>query len=336
MQEKEETPILGIIKQIYKIADFEPTLAKKYTEQIIPLEKELHLDYMVKCFQCLRTLYIYIYIYIARWVERLDSGKPWLLFWVTAVVNLISSTENILKLSEQREVIKFINCCQSPEGGFGGSEGYLPQIASTYAAVCCLVNLGSKEALEVINVKGMKNFLIKMKYNGEERAGNKITDIKTNVRGSFEIHENGENDLRAIYCALIVGDILGLNEEPEIREGIAEYIEECQTYEGGLACIPFGEAHGGYTYCGLCSLHLLGEKEVFNLDLPRLLEWWVNRQIEGQGGFNGRINKLVDSCYNFWQGALSEVLDIILKGAANYQGQWYYIYIILYIYIYIW
>lgn len=38
---------------------------------------------------------------------------------------------------------------------------------------------------------------------------------------------------------------------------------------------------------------LLGETDKLNMD--RLIEWTVNRQLEIEGGFNGRINKLVDS-----------------------------------------
>jgi protein farnesyltransferase subunit beta len=46
------------------------------------------------------------------------------------------------------------------------------------------------------------------------------------------------------------------------------------------------------------------------------------RQIEIEGGFNGRINKLVDSCYNFWQGAAFEIMDIAFGGLCNVDGQW--------------
>mmetsp|Transcript_34089 Transcript_34089/g.33638 ORF Transcript_34089/g.33638 Transcript_34089/m.33638 type:complete len:81 (+) Transcript_34089:660-902(+) len=65
---------------------------------------------------------------------------------------------------------------------------------------------------------------------------------------------------------------------------------------------------------------LLGEVDKLNLD--RLIEWAANRQLEMEGGFNGRINKLVDSCYNFWMGAIFEMVDMATKGKANIDGQW--------------
>ena len=84
--------------------------------------------------------------------------------------------------------------------------------------------------------------------------------------------------------------------------------------------MPFGEAHGGYTFCGLAALLILGEAD--KLDLDKCTEWLCLRQIREEGGFNGRINKLVDSCYNFWQGASFEMLDMATKGKTNVDGDW--------------
>jgi hypothetical protein len=42
--------------------------------------------------------------------------------------------------------------------------------------------------------------------------------------------------------------------------------------------------------------------------LPGFLKWAVNKQMTHEGGFQGRANKLVDSCYSFWQGAIFPLL----------------------------
>lgn len=86
--------------------------------------------------------------------------------------------------------------------------------------------------------------------------------------------------------------------------------------------MPFGEAHGGFTFCGFASLVILDETHKLNLD--RLMDWLANRQLIEEGGFNGRINKLVDSCYNFWQGACFELFDIAMQGKGNVAGEWLY------------
>jgi len=43
----------------------------------------------------------------------------------------------------------------------------------------------------------------------------------------------------------------------------------CQTYEGGFAGGPGMEAHGGYSFCGIAALVMLGKPHL--CDLPALL-----------------------------------------------------------------
>lgn len=38
------------------------------------------------------------------------------------------------------------------------------------------------------------------------------------------------------------------------------------------------------------------------------------KQLPLEGGFQGRTNKLVDSCYSFWQGAIFPLIDLIESG----------------------
>jgi len=79
--------------------------------------------------------------------------------------------------------------------------------------------------------------------------------------------------------------------------GAEKFIVSCQTYEGGLGGYPGNEAQGGYTFCVLAALQLLKKTDLINFD--SLLSWAVNRQMPFEGGFQGRTNKLVDSCYSF-------------------------------------
>ena len=84
--------------------------------------------------------------------------------------------------------------------------------------------------------------------------------------GSVAIHVNGEMDMRGVYCFMVVADILNLVEGNEdLTRGMGDFIFKCQTYEGGIACAPFGEAHGGYTFCGFAALLLLDETHKIDL-----------------------------------------------------------------------
>ena len=103
---------------------------------------------------------------------------------------------------------------------------------------------------------------------------------------------------------------------------ILRYILACQTYEGGFGGEPGNEAHGGYTFCGLAGLLILkmlyskcnnvGKlRDIECIDLDRIQRWTIARQMPFEGGFQGRTNKLVDSCYSFWVGALFPLLHLV-------------------------
>ena len=213
--------------------------------------------------------------------------------------------------------VEYLRRCQnSKEGGFSGAPYLQSHIASTYAAILAIVNIGTEEAFDMVDVEGMRKFLLSVKNNntlsnknhnlwelkdanGQVIHHSAASKVLATLPGSVEIHKNGEMDMRGVYCSLVCADILGILETtPDLSKGMSDFIASCQTYEGGISCVPYGEAHGGYTFCGLAATLILGESH--KLDLNRLIEWLCNRQLTEEGGFNGRINKLVDSCYNFW------------------------------------
>lgn len=86
--------------------------------------------------------------------------------------------------------------------------------------------------------------------------------------GSFCMHENGEMDIRGAYCALAAAKLTNVY-TPDMFKGTAEWIAKCQTWEGGFGGCPGMEAHGGYAYCALAALVMLGKTEFCHL--PELL-----------------------------------------------------------------
>ena len=175
----------------------------------------------------------------------------------------------------------------------------------------------------------MKNFLLKMKNNNfdinkkpsfVDKNGiylisrdieNQFYSYHTAFPGTFQNHINGESDLRSTYCAIITASVLNLInydnlDEDDLTKGVVNNIKNCQTFEGGLGPEPFCEAHGGYSYCGIATLVLLNKLK--EIDMNSFLRWLVNRQMTKEGGFNGRTNKLVDSCYSFWQGSIFNMI----------------------------
>ena len=244
--------------------------------------------------------------------------------------------------------IDYLRQCHNPgEGGFRGAPYIMSHVASTYAAMMAIVNLGTKEGYDLIDLDAMKLYLTSVKNNYKVSEGsksffgymsnsefNKIDNCDPSkyvgtIPGGVSIHLNGEMDIRGVYCSLVTADILGLleNKKP-LSDGIGDFLLGCQTYEGGFCCSPYGEAHGGYTFCALASFYLLstiGDETYKSINFDKLAEWLSNRQLSELGGFNGRINKLIDSCYSFWVGACFELIDILMQkkdgSTANIDGE---------------
>lgn len=145
-------------------------------------------------------------------------------------------------------------------------------------------------------------------------------------RTAFRMQHDGEVDVRATYCVLAPCYLLGLLDDddasddgggdggggkdwrnPLLSPSVSRHVASCQTYEGGFGAEPHNEAHGGYAFCALSSLRILGRVDSINVDA--LSSWLSRRQMGYEGGFSGRTNKLVDGCYSFWQGGATAVLD---------------------------
>lgn len=67
------------------------------------------------------------------------------------------------------------------------------------------------------------------------------------------------------------------------------------------------ESHGGTTFCGLAALKLSDQMHLLSAKkLEKIKRWLLFRQ---EGGFQGRPNKPIDTCYSFWIGAALKIVD---------------------------
>ena len=223
----------------------------------------------------------------AGWAA-LDASRVWLVYWVVHSLDLLQGdARSAAVVARVPAVVDFLaRSCQAASGGFGGGPGQAPHTASAYAAVLALVAVGEPAALAAIDRAALHALFLSLRA----------------PRGGFRVQADGEADVRGAYTVLAVCDLLGML-TPAIREGAADFLLACQTYEGGFGAEPGNEAHGGYTFCALAGLAILGEAELARIDARALARWLARRQMPVEGGFSGRANKLVDGCYSFWQGA---------------------------------
>ena len=269
--------------------------------------------------------------------SSLDSGFPWFTYWISNII-LMCKDNYDLSHDMKMQFVQVLKELQHEDGGFRGSPRGYAHLIATYAAMMTIANLGIPEAYDIVDIPKMKNFLLKMKNNNfdvdkkpsytdkngvylitRENEGDFIS-YHTAFPGTFQNHINGESDLRSTYCAMITASILNLIDWENISndpltKGVVENIKNCQTFEGGLGPEPYCEAHGGYSYCGIATLVLLNK--LHEIDVNSFLRWLVSRQMAKEGGFNGRTNKLVDSCYSFWQGSIFNMLYMGDKNLSN-------------------
>lgn len=201
-------------------------------------------------------------------------------------------------------------------GFASGPLAQLPHLVASYAALSALCILGESRYVAQLPRLAMKRWLLELR----------------NEDGSFKVHRGGESDIRASYCAAVLASLLRLDEvdtfpidgdldaeaaaevmrirqTPLMTPLTARYVASCQTHEGGFACGDHAaEAHGAYTQCGLAALLLM--KQPHLCDLSSLRRWLAARQLKFEGGFNGRTNKLVDSCYSHWVGTAHVLLRV--------------------------
>ncbi len=162
-------------------------------------------------------------------------------------------------------------------------------LAMTYSALALLTILG--DDLSRVDRKGTLAFVASMQDES----------------GSFRASADSESDMRFLFCAAAVCELLDDRERVgmDVRRATA-CVLAARSYDGGFGLAAGQESHGGSTYTALAALSLMGT--LHQLPRPeRTVRWCVERQ---RGGFQGRPNKDEDSCYSFWIGASLELLGV--------------------------
>ncbi|XP_049849925.1 uncharacterized protein LOC126320470 [Schistocerca gregaria] len=269
---------------IYRLLKFHEIAVAVYGDsQICHLNREAHARYLLSALED------------TRMPQSFYCNRMWVLYWVLHSLELLDVQP---PLELRGKIISWLAECQSTSGGFGGGPGQLSHLAPSYAAILAIVILGP-DAYSIVNRPALYRWLMSLKQ----------------ADGCFLMHDRGESDVRAPYCALTLANLTNTMTE-ELISGIDEFVVSCQSYEGGIGACPGGEAHGGYTFCGLASLVILEKAHL--LDLDGLLHWAAMKQMSIEGGFQGRTNKLVDGCYSWWLAALFAMLDRVYINKDRY------------------
>lgn len=251
-----------------------------------------HGDYFKKHLQSLPIPY-----------KTMDTNRLTLLYFSVSGLDLLEMIDEI----DKDHVIRYVYSLQSENADHGGFYGYpkqhfgseekdrcnnQPHIANTYTALVMLMILG--DDIGFVDRKAIAQSLKKWQLpDGSFCCVHGISSL------------DSENDMRFVYCAATICYILDLWDAIDV-DLMFKFIAASQSYDSAFGMGPQTEAHGGCTYCALASLVMMGRLP----DLPgkeQLIDWCVKRQLHG---FQGRVEKPMDSCYAFWVGASLKLLGV--------------------------
>ncbi|GAW81995.1 geranylgeranyltransferase [Plasmodium gonderi] len=225
------------------------------------------------------------------------------------------------KINKKKEFINFILQCQNPDGGFGNNANYDSHVVSTHHAILSLLLLN--HSFDEFNpyVQHDNDVTDKVVTNSDCINGcnasisspsvNQHTNSKKTIRdatcdyiltlfnedGSCRGDIWGEVDTRFVYSAVSCLTILNkLNMVS--TEKIGSYIlTNYAICENGFSWTSGNEPHAASVFCCVATLFLI--QKLYLINEKKIGDWLSLRQTNN-GGFNGRAEKLTDTCYSWW------------------------------------
>jgi geranylgeranyl transferase type-2 subunit beta len=211
------------------------------------------------------------------------------IYWGLTALDLLKEMNQM----DKNAIVQFVLDCQHENGGFGGNKLHDPHLLYTLSAIQILALLDS---LDKIDREKVARYMAKMQQPD----------------GSFVGDEFGEVDTRFSYIVLNGLTLLGYHTNDEKSKWInvdlaVDFILKCQNFDGGFGAVPGAESHAGQIFCCVAALAITNQLHRIDQDT---LSWWLcERQVEKNGGLNGRPEKLADVCYSWWVLSCLSIMD---------------------------
>ncbi|CAG9827660.1 unnamed protein product [Diabrotica balteata] len=238
--------------------------------------------------------------------SSMDTNRSVLMYFAVSGLDILGEIENIPK-ERRQSIIEWIYSLQVVNedelvSGFQGSTTLntvnnkethgiykWSHIANTYVCLTTLLILG--DDLKKVNRQAILNSLKTLQ----------LPD------GSFKGAKDGvESDMRFSYCAACICYILDDWSCIDI-DAMVDFILSSISYDGGIGQGPELESHSGSTFCAVAALALSNNLDKLSKAQFHALRRWLLFRFDG--GFSGRPNKPIDTCYSFWTGGALKILN---------------------------
>lgn len=105
-----------------------------------------------------------------------DASRPWYLYWCLNALRLLGEDVSSYRAS----LVETARSMQNDTGGFGGGNGQVSHLATTYAVVLALALVGGEEVYEIVDRRALWKWLCSLKHPA----------------GGFQMAVGGEVDIR--------------------------------------------------------------------------------------------------------------------------------------------
>ena len=126
-----------------------------------------------------------------------------------------------------------------------------------------------------------------------------IANLQDPQTGTFAGDEWGETDTRFLYGAFLALSLLHLLDLIDVKKAV-DHVQACSNFDGGYGIEPGAESHSGQIFTCVGALSIANRLDL--VDRDKVGAWLSERQV-GDGGLNGRPEKLEDVCYSWWVGS---------------------------------
>ncbi|ROV87474.1 hypothetical protein VSDG_09796 [Cytospora chrysosperma] len=116
-----------------------------------------------------------------------DASRPWFLYWCLNALRLLGEDVS----SYRESLIETARSMQNDTGGFGGGNGQLSHLATTYAVVLALALVGGHDVYEVVDRRALWKWLCTLKHpsGGFQMAVGGEVDISHWIGGCWPLVE---------------------------------------------------------------------------------------------------------------------------------------------------
>lgn len=231
-------------------------------------------------------------------------------------------------IEKKEEFINFILKCQNVDGGFGNNINYDSHIVSTHHAILSLLllnysfdkineymdkannhhdinNTNDNNKVDLNNTNNNNKLDFNNTNDNNYNAYSKSIRENTckyiltlfNEDGSFKGDMWGEVDTRFVYSAVSCLTILNKINLVCVDKISSYLLTNYAICENGFSWVSGNEPHAASVFCCIATLFLI--QKLYLINENKLAHWLSLRQTTN-GGFNGRAEKLTDTCYSWW------------------------------------